>query len=208
LAASGCTIYSIPHFSPNAKNGIKHCNWVSCPWAGDRGMVYCRAPCSSGRRGTMCDTIVALGDATLDGTVILAKNSDRQPNEAQVLAHVPGARHEAGATVRCTYISVPQVPETYEVLLSRPFWIWGCEMGVNALGVAIGNEAVFTREHWKSSSGSSKPTGRAATMPIPIPSTITTAFSSPIPTRPGCWRRRASIGWRTACAACGPSPMA
>ena len=66
----------------------------------------------------MCDTIVALGDATLDGTVILAKNSDRQPNEAQVLAHVPGARHEAGATVRCTYISVPQVPETYEVLLS------------------------------------------------------------------------------------------
>ncbi|HSJ53545.1 MAG TPA: peptidase U34, partial [Anaerolineae bacterium] len=85
----------------------------------------------------MCDTMVAVGDTTLDGTVILAKNSDRQPNEAHVLAHVPGSRHAAGANVRCTHVSIPQVAETYEVLLSRPFWTWGCEMGVNAPGVAI-----------------------------------------------------------------------
>jgi len=93
----------------------------------------------------MCDTLVAVGEATADGTVILAKNSDREPNEAQVLTHVPRARHEAGATVKCTYIEIPQVAETYEVLLSRPFWIWGCEMGANECGVAIGNEAVFTK---------------------------------------------------------------
>jgi len=94
----------------------------------------------------MCDTMVATGEATADGAVILAKNSDREPNEAQVLTHVPRARHEPGSTVRCTYVEVPQVPETYEVLLSRPFWIWGAEMGVNECGVAIGNEAVFTKE--------------------------------------------------------------
>lgn len=101
----------------------------------------------------MCDTLVAVGEATQDGAVILAKNSDRQPNEAHVLEHVPGARHEAGSTVRCTHISIPQVAETNEVLLSRPFWIWGCEMGVNAQGVAIGNEAVFTKEPYEKGPG-------------------------------------------------------
>jgi len=101
----------------------------------------------------MCDTVVAVGPATADGTVILAKNSDREPNEAQVLTHVPRARHEPGARVKCTYVEVPQVPETYEVLLSRPFWMWGCEMGANECGVAIGNEAVFTRQPYEKEPG-------------------------------------------------------
>ncbi len=94
----------------------------------------------------MCDTLVAVGQTTADGTVILAKNSDRQPNEAHVLLHLPRARHEPASTVQCTYVEIPQVPETYEVLLSKPFWIWGNEMGANECGVAIGNEAVFTKE--------------------------------------------------------------
>ncbi|MGD9145814.1 MAG: C69 family dipeptidase [Anaerolineae bacterium] len=94
----------------------------------------------------MCDTLVACREAVADGTVILAKNSDRHPNEAHVIVNSPRARHEPGATVQCTYIEVPQVTETYEVLLSKPFWIWGCEMGANECGVAIGNEAVFTKE--------------------------------------------------------------
>jgi secernin len=101
----------------------------------------------------MCDTMVALGEATADGTVILAKNSDREPNEAQLLVHIPRARHKAGATVPCTYMEIPQVPETYEVLLSKPFWMWGCEMGANEHRVAIGNEAVFTKEHYNRDTG-------------------------------------------------------
>ena len=94
----------------------------------------------------MCDTMVALGNATADGSVILAKNSDRAPNEAHYLLRIPFARHEPGSKVRCTYLSIPQVPETYEVLLCKPFWLWGCEMGANKKGVTIGNEAVFTKE--------------------------------------------------------------
>ena len=93
----------------------------------------------------MCDTMVALGKATADGSVILAKNSDREPNEAHVLEWQPRAVHDKGERVRCTYITMPQVRDTYEVLLCRPFWLWGCEMGANEKGVTIGNEAVFTR---------------------------------------------------------------
>ena len=93
----------------------------------------------------MCDTLVAVGEATADGTVILAKNSDRQPNEAQQIVVIPRALHKKDATVKCTYIEIPQVRETYEVLLSKPFWIWGCEMGANECGVTIGNEAVFSK---------------------------------------------------------------
>ncbi len=93
----------------------------------------------------MCDTVVALSSATSDGKVYFAKNSDREPNEAQVLELVQGNRYQPGSQVQCTYISVPQVEQVYTVLLSKPFWMWGAEMGVNEHGIAIGNEALFTR---------------------------------------------------------------
>lgn len=94
----------------------------------------------------MCDTFVALNSSTNDGSVILGKNSDREPNEAQLLDYYPPREHDIFSTVRCTYIDIPQTRETRGVLLSRPFWLWGAEMGINDAGVAIGNEAVFTKE--------------------------------------------------------------
>jgi secernin len=93
----------------------------------------------------MCDTLVALGNATADGSVLFAKNSDRDPNEAHELILVPRTAHPENSSVHCTYIDVPQVAETYAVLLAKPFQIWGAEMGANERGVVIGNESVFTK---------------------------------------------------------------
>ena len=92
----------------------------------------------------MCDTVVALPDTTADGALVFAKNSDREPSEAQALEWIAGGE-TAGRTVRCTHIEVPQVPRTRALLISRPYWMWGAEMGVSDAGVAIGNETVFTR---------------------------------------------------------------
>ncbi|MBD3195575.1 MAG: peptidase C69 [Candidatus Lokiarchaeota archaeon] len=94
----------------------------------------------------MCDTLVALPEGTLDGNTIFGKNSDRPQNEAQLITHVPRKKYEKGEMLQCTYITIPQVLETYEILLSQPFWMWGAEMGSNEYGVAIGNEAVYTTE--------------------------------------------------------------
>jgi dipeptidase len=90
----------------------------------------------------MCDTVVVVGD---DG-VLFAKNSDRDANEGQGPEWHAAADHPAGTTVAATWIEVPQVAHTHAVLLSRPFWMWGAEMGANEHGVVIGNEAVFTNQ--------------------------------------------------------------
>ena len=92
----------------------------------------------------MCDTLVATPPATADGAVWFGKNSDREPGEAQIVEHLP-AKSNLTATLECTHTKVPQVSSIFEVVLSRPFWMWGAEMGANEHGVAIGNEAVFTR---------------------------------------------------------------
>lgn len=96
----------------------------------------------------MCDTMVALGNSTLNGNVIFAKNSDRQPNEPHIMIRIPRKTYPQGSKVKCTYMEIEQVRETYEVLLLKPSWIWGCEMGANEFGLNIGNEAVFTREKY------------------------------------------------------------
>jgi dipeptidase len=90
----------------------------------------------------MCDTVVVVGD---EG-VLFAKNSDRDANEGQGLEWHAAADHGAGSTVTCTWIEIAQVDHTHAVLLSRPFWMFGAEMGANEHGVVIGNEAVFTKE--------------------------------------------------------------
>ncbi len=101
----------------------------------------------------MCDTIAATGSATAQGVTLFGKNSDREPNEAQNLCHIIGQHHKPGTSLKCTYISIPQVEKTHTVMLSRPFWMWGAEMGVNEHGLAIGNEAVFTKVPYEKGPG-------------------------------------------------------
>jgi dipeptidase len=93
----------------------------------------------------MCDTLIATHSVTKNKVSIFAKNSDRPPYEAQYLVQIPAKTHPAGEYVQCTYIRIPQVETTHAVLLSQPFWMWGVEMGVNEHGLAIGNEAVFSK---------------------------------------------------------------
>jgi len=96
-----------------------------------------------------CDTWVALPDATADGSIILAKNSDRPPMEAQPLVHIPHRKHKPGEMVQCTYIQIPQVAETYEHIGSKIWWAFGYEIGMNEYGVSIGNEAVWSKEPYR-----------------------------------------------------------
>lgn len=98
----------------------------------------------------MCDTFVALGSATKNGTVIFGKNSDREPNEEQRLEYYPGQDYSPGEIVDCTYLTLPQVSHTHAIIISRPAWMWGAEIGANEHGVVIGNEAVFTKLDRKS----------------------------------------------------------
>src|SRR3990170_3595179 len=93
-----------------------------------------------------CDTMVALPDATSDGVTIFAKNSNRLSTECQPLVRARGRRHPAGSELRCQYISIPQVSRTYGFVGAQPYWLWGLEHGVNECQVAIGNEAVYTRD--------------------------------------------------------------
>jgi secernin len=93
----------------------------------------------------MCDTLVVMPQQTATKQLILAKNSDREPNEPQGIVHYPRKINISFPKVQCTYIEIPQVPQSFEVILSKPAWMWGAEMGVNEFGLTIGNEAVFTK---------------------------------------------------------------
>jgi secernin len=75
----------------------------------------------------MCDTLFVPRGGAPAGPAFFAKNSDRNPDEPQVMTLAAGPR--------------------WASLLSRPVWMRGAEIGINARGVVIGNEAVFPR--WK-----------------------------------------------------------
>lgn len=90
----------------------------------------------------MCDTL----GICQNGLALFGKNSDRSPNEPQVLEYHKPRQPSADGQLRVTYETIEDCDTpTFSVLLSRPVWMWGAEMGVNECGVCIGNEAVFTR---------------------------------------------------------------
>src|SRR5512136_2500327 len=94
----------------------------------------------------MCDTFVALPAVTQQKTMLFAKSADCEVNEANAVVHIPRRKHVKGEAVRLTHLVIPQAEETYEILLTKAFWTYGCEIGVNEYGLAMGEEAVFTTE--------------------------------------------------------------
>lgn len=111
----------------------------------------------------MCDTFVrnagiqASGQGRANSTALFGKNSDRHPDEPQMLfvgnADLNKWEGECDQTLD-KYTDGPllalrrvynQFSHPYRALISRPIWMWGGEMGLNERGVAIGNEAVFSR---------------------------------------------------------------
>ncbi|XP_059583007.1 secernin-2 isoform X1 [Alligator mississippiensis] len=109
--------------------------------SGEMGMAEHIPPAPSS-----CDCFVALPPATASQAVIFGKNSDRPSNEVQEVVYFPAAAYPNGTKVQCTYIEVDQAEKTHAVILSRPAWLWGAEMGANEHGVCIGNEGVWTKE--------------------------------------------------------------
>jgi dipeptidase len=55
----------------------------------------------------MCDTFVALGNATSDGAVVFGKNGDREPNEAHERLLIPRTKHKESGRVFCAHIGLP-----------------------------------------------------------------------------------------------------
>ncbi|HVM40751.1 MAG TPA: hypothetical protein VM618_08255, partial [Acidimicrobiia bacterium] len=85
----------------------------------------------------MCDTLCVRAP----GRMLFAKNSDRPVGEAQVVeAYAP---RPAGGRLKTQYLEIDDAGAA-AVLGSRPDWLWGLEHGVNAHGVAVGNEKVWT----------------------------------------------------------------
>ncbi len=94
----------------------------------------------------MCDTFVALPPVTRSHSVLFAKSADCEVNEANAIVRIPRKKHVKGEAVRLTHLVIPQVEETFELFLTKAFWTYGCEIGVNEYGLAMGEEAVFTTQ--------------------------------------------------------------
>lgn len=94
----------------------------------------------------MCDNWVALRNATSEGNVIFAKNSDRPIFDCQPLVYQPRKQWPAGSKIQTTQVELPQAEVTFAHLGSSPYWCWGYEEGINEWGVVIGNEAIYTKD--------------------------------------------------------------
>ena len=112
-----------------------------------------------------CDTFVAVGlpytsnDQSIKTITVFGKNSDRPNDETHEVVYF-AKQTNSNEILKCQYLTIPQVPTTYSVVLSRPAWLWGCEMGANEWGLCAGNEAVWTREESKCDDGRNRLLGK------------------------------------------------
>ena len=95
----------------------------------------------------MASTLILTPASSPDGAMYFAKNSNREPNECQLVVSLPAVKNDPITMVNCSRITIPQARQRFGILLSKPWWSWGGEMGMNDQGVVIGSEAIFTRDH-------------------------------------------------------------
>ena len=103
-----------------------------------------------------CDTFVFVrGDpeAGAPPCTLFGKNADRPSEESHEVVYYPAQKHDAATMLKCTHIEIRQVAETVAVVLSKPAWMWGCEIGANEYGVAGGNEAIHSQLYHELGSG-------------------------------------------------------
>ncbi len=97
----------------------------------------------------MCDTLVSLANNNAEkGVTYFAKNSDREPDEPQLVEYYSSVPRERKIRVTRVEVEVKGRVEASRIVISRPTWMWGAEMGFNEHGVAMGNEAIFTRRRF------------------------------------------------------------
>lgn len=96
----------------------------------------------------MCDSLVITKKTSEGEFRYLLKNSDREPIEAQEVFLNEGLTYPS-SQVRTSYRLMNHVRKPFRCALSKPFHMWGAEMGQNEYGLAIANEAVFTRFRFK-----------------------------------------------------------
>ncbi|UXI22927.1 vesicular inhibitory amino acid transporter [Sarcoptes scabiei] len=88
------------------------------------------------------DTFVVMPSATLDNQMIFAKNSGRPAGEVQEIVFFGRRKFDSETKQKCTHIEIDSVPQTFSIILSKPSWMWGAEMGSNENNVCIGNELI------------------------------------------------------------------
>lgn len=94
----------------------------------------------------MCDTCVVLSDSSTVNATILGKNSDRPSFDCQPLAYHRKKTFLKAEKLELAYVVIEQVKERNATIGTSPYWCWGYEAGMNEHGVAIGNEAIYTKD--------------------------------------------------------------
>ena len=84
----------------------------------------------------MCDSFCV----RRPGGMLFAKNSDRPPDETQIVESRP---RRGPGTVQTQYLTLSD-PGSAAAVVSRPAWLRGAEHGLNEHRVAVGNEKIFT----------------------------------------------------------------
>lgn len=79
------------------------------------------------------------------GVTWVASNNDREPGEPQHVVRFAAVENDPAGVVQCTYVPVSQTARRHSVILSKPAWTWGGEMGVNDQGVSICTAGVSSK---------------------------------------------------------------